>query len=60
MFGVVVGMYIQPSGRWGEVEIEKDPADLFPTEPTDEATKNQKTQMITRLGLLVFTAEDGT
>ena len=33
---------------------------LFPTEPTDEATKNQKTQMITRLGLLVFTAEDGT
>ena len=26
------------SGRWGEVEIEKGPVDLFPTEPTDEAT----------------------
>ena len=24
------------SGRWGEVEIEKGPVDLFPTEPTDE------------------------
>jgi len=22
-------------GRWGEVEIEKGPMDLFPTEPTD-------------------------
>ena len=24
-------------GRWGEVESEKGPVDLFPTEPTDEA-----------------------
>lgn len=29
---------IMPCGRWGEVEIEKGPVDLFPTEPTDEAT----------------------
>ena len=24
-------------GRWGEVETEKGPVDLFPTEPTDDA-----------------------
>ena len=25
-------------GRWGEVVTEKGPVELFPTEPTDEAT----------------------
>ena len=25
-------------GRWGETETEKGPVDLFPVEPTDEAT----------------------
>lgn len=27
----------EKGGRWGEVEKEKGPVDLFPTEPTDEA-----------------------
>ena len=30
-------------GRRGEVEIEKDPVDLFPTEPTDEARQGEET-----------------
>ena len=30
-------------GRWGEVEKEKGPVDLFPTEPTDEARKGEET-----------------
>ena len=30
-------------GRWGEVEIEKGPVDLFPTEPTDEAIYGEET-----------------
>ena len=58
------------------MEIEKGPVDLFPTEPTDEATcgeetlnpgvkglldtGNKKTQTITRLSLFVFNAEYGT
>ena len=28
---------LELGGRWGEVEIEKGPADLFPAEPTDDA-----------------------
>ena len=28
---------LESCGRWGETEIEKDPVDLFPVEPTDEA-----------------------
>lgn len=28
-----------PRGRWGEVDKEKGPGDLFPTEPTDEAVR---------------------
>ena len=32
-----------PSGRWGEVEIEKGPVDLFPTEPTDEDRQVEET-----------------
>ena len=31
------------AGRWGEVEKEKGPVDLFPTEPTDEARKGEET-----------------
>ena len=31
------------SGRWGEVEIEKGPVELFPTEPTDEAIYGEET-----------------
>ena len=31
------------SGRWGEVEIEKGPVDLFPTEPTDEDRQVEET-----------------
>ena len=30
-------------GRWGEVEIEKGPVDLFPTEPTDEDRQVEET-----------------
>ena len=29
-------------GRRGEVEIEKDPVDLFPTEPTDEDRRSRR------------------
>ena len=28
----------QISGRWGETDKEKGPVDLFPVEPTDEAS----------------------
>jgi len=30
-------------GRWGEVEKEKGPVDLFPTEPTDEDRQVEET-----------------
>ena len=30
-------------GRWGEVETEKGPVDLFPTEPTDEDRQVEET-----------------
>jgi hypothetical protein len=30
-------------GRWGEVEIEKGPVDLFSTEPTDEDRQVEET-----------------
>ena len=61
-------------GRWGEVEIEKGPVDLFPTEPTDE---DRQVEEILKFGfkgfiglrtkkkqvkrpVFCFTAEDGT
>jgi hypothetical protein len=30
-------------GRRGEVELEKNPVDFFPTEPTDEGTCAEET-----------------
>ena len=61
--------------RWGETETEKGSLNLFPVEPTDEATlwrgdlepwvqgtprhEKEKTQTSIRLSLL-FHAEDGT
>ena len=42
------------SGRWGEVEIEKGPVDLFPTEPTDEDRQVEETL---NSGFKVFSAQ---
>ena len=39
-------------GRWGEVEKEKGPGDLFPTEPTDEARQGEETLNLGFKGLL--------